>query len=118
CDPLSLHDALPIWFYFGKQPSELNLAEAIFLTSIIPSPKRYRASFDSYGNLRSYKAGYYRLIAGHMLRRGLISREQYDNLHPNVQLYGRARDIIVTAPDAGQVDTTEFELQTIDLLDF
>jgi hypothetical protein len=105
-------------FYFGKQPNELNLAEAIFLTSIIPSPKRFRSSFDSYGNLRSYKAGYYRLIAGHMLRRGLISREEYDNLYPNVRLYGRARDIIVTAPDVEYEDTTEFELRTIDLLDF
>lgn len=105
-------------FYFGKQPSELNLAEAIFLTSIIPSPKRYRASFDSYGNLRSWKAGYYRLIGGIMARRGLISQEDYDNLQPNVTLYGRARDLIVTAPDADYEDTTEFELETIDLLGF
>ena len=105
-------------FYFGKQPSELNLAEAIFLTSIIPSPKRYRSSFDSYGNLRSWKGGYYRLIGGIMARRGLISQEEYDSLQPNVQLYGRARDLIVTAPDAEFEDTTEFELQTIDLLDF
>ncbi|WP_018478346.1 biosynthetic peptidoglycan transglycosylase [Pontibacter roseus] len=105
-------------FYFGKQPSELNLAESIFLTSIIPSPKRYRSSFDSYGNLRSWKGGYYRLIGGIMARRGLISQEEYDNLQPNVRLYGRARDLIVTAPDAEYEDTTEFELQTIDLLDF
>lgn len=107
-------------FYFGKQPSELNLAEAIFLTSIIPSPKRYRSSFDSYGNLRSYKGGYYRLIGGIMRRRGLISQEEYENLTPNVQLYGRARDLIVTAQDSTVVeeDTTRFELETIDLLDF
>ncbi len=105
-------------FYFGKQPSELNLAEAIFLTSIIPSPKNYRASFDSYGNLRSWKRGYFRLISGIMLRRGLISRAAYDGLYPNVQLYGRARDLIVTAPDAVVEDSTEFELETIDLLDF
>lgn len=105
-------------FYFGKQPSELNLAESIFLTSIIPSPKRYRSSFDSYGNLRSWKGGYYRLIGGIMARRGLISQEDYDNLQPNVRLYGRARDLIVTAPDATYEDTTEFELETIDLLGF
>ncbi|MCC9136130.1 transglycosylase domain-containing protein [Pontibacter silvestris] len=108
-------------FYFGKQPSELNLAEAIFLTSIIPSPKRFRSSFDSYGNLRPYKSGYYRLIGGNMLRRGLISREVYDSLSPNVQLYGRARDLIVTAQDTSvveEMDTTQFELNTIDLLDF
>ncbi|WP_345157631.1 biosynthetic peptidoglycan transglycosylase [Pontibacter saemangeumensis] len=107
-------------FYFGKQPSELNLAEAIFLTSIIPSPKRYRSSFDSYGNLRSYKGGYYRLIGGIMRRRGLISQEEYENLTPNVSLYGRARDLIVTAQDTTAVeeDTTRFELETIDLLEF
>ena len=107
-------------FYFGKQPSELNLAEAIFLTSIIPSPKRYRASFDSYGNLRSYKGGYYRLIGGMMRRRGQISQEEYENLYPNVRLYGRARDLIVTAQDTSVVeqDTTQYELETIDLLDF
>ncbi|RIJ34156.1 penicillin-binding protein [Pontibacter oryzae] len=107
-------------FYFGKQPSELNLAEAIFLTSIIPSPKRYRSSFDSYGNLRSYKSGYYRLIGGIMRRRGKISQEEYEALSPNVRLYGRARDLIVTARDSSVVeeDTTQFELETIDLLDF
>ncbi|RDV15943.1 penicillin-binding protein [Pontibacter diazotrophicus] len=107
-------------FYFGKQPSELNVAEAIFLTSIIPSPKRFRASFDSYGNLRSHKHGYYRLIGGHMRRRGLITQEEYENLYPNVRLYGRARDLIVTAQDTSVVeeDTTQYELETIDLLDF
>lgn len=107
-------------FYFGKQPSELNLAEAIFLTSIIPSPKRYRNSFDSYGNLRSHKGYYYRLIGGIMRRRGLITEEEYNNLYPNVRLYGRARDLIVTSRDtsATEQDTTQFELETIDLLDF
>jgi hypothetical protein len=105
-------------FYFGKQPSELNLAESIFLTSIIPSPKRYRSSFDNYGNLRSWKGGYYRLIGGIMARRGLISQTEYENLQPNVRLYGRARDLIVTAPDASYEDTTQFELKTIDMLGF
>ncbi|MEJ8801655.1 biosynthetic peptidoglycan transglycosylase [Pontibacter sp. H249] len=105
-------------FYFGKQPNELSLNEAIFLTSIIPSPKRFRSSFDSYGNLRSHKGYYYRLVGGIMRRRGLITQEEYEYLYPNVTLYGRARDIIVTAPDAGDEDTTQFELETIDLLDF
>ncbi len=105
-------------FYFGKQPSELNLAEAIFLTSIIPSPKRYRSSFDSYGNLRSHKGYYYRLIGGIMRRRGLITQEEHENLYPNVTLYGRARDLIVTSIDTTQqeeLDTSEFELETIDM---
>ena len=55
-----------------------------------------------------------------MRRRGLISQAEYENLYPNVTLYGRARDLIVTAPDTSlveEVDTSEFELETIDLLD-
>ncbi|WP_114783131.1 biosynthetic peptidoglycan transglycosylase [Botryobacter ruber] len=108
-------------FYFGKQPSELTLAEAIFLTSIIPSPKKYRSSFDSYGNLRSWKGGYFRLIAGIMLRRGKITQEEYDNLTPNVQLYGRARDLIVTEklPEGEEEEEEpEYELKPIDMLGF
>ena len=108
-------------FFFEKYPSELNLAESLFLTSIIPQPKAYRYSFDAYGNLRNRPRYFFRLISGIMLRRGLISREEYDNLYPHVNLAGRARDLIVTAtppPDTTAVDSLQIDLVTpIDLLD-
>ncbi|WP_233219090.1 biosynthetic peptidoglycan transglycosylase [Adhaeribacter arboris] len=108
-------------FFFEKYPSELNLAESLFLTSIIPRPKAYRYSFDAYGNLRSRPRYFFKLISGIMLRRGLISREDYDNLYPHVNLAGRARDLIVTAtpqPDTTAVDSLQIDLVTpIDLLD-
>ncbi|RDC63386.1 biosynthetic peptidoglycan transglycosylase [Adhaeribacter pallidiroseus] len=108
-------------FFFEKYPSELNLAESLFLTSIIPRPKAYRYSFDAYGNLRNRPRYFFRLISGIMLRRGLISREEYDNLYPHVNLAGRARDLIVTAtppPDTTAVDSLQIDLVTpIDLLD-
>jgi membrane peptidoglycan carboxypeptidase len=84
-------------FYFGKDPADLNLSESIYLASIVPKPKAFKYSFDKYGNLRGSVANYYRLISGIMVRRGLISQAEYENLQPRVNLYGRARDLIVTA---------------------
>lgn len=103
-------------FFYGKQPSQLTLGESIFLAHIIPKPKAYKSSFDAYGNLRPKVAWYFRLISGIMLRRGHISQEEYDSLAPQVSLYGRARDLIVTAPDT-TLATDSVELAPIDLLD-
>jgi len=90
-------------FFFAKQPHQLNLSESLYLTSIIPKPKAYKFSFDSYGNLRSRSRYYFRLIAGIMRQRGLISENVYHSMYPAVNLQGRARDIIVTATP---IDTT------------
>ncbi len=112
-------------FYFSKHPSQLNLAESLFLASIVPSPKLYRYSFDAYGNLRSRPRYYFRLISGIMLRKGLISNSDHYSLYPSVNLQGRARSIIVTAtapPDTTVVESLPIELDVdldapIDLLD-
>ena len=101
-------------FYFAKQPSELSLAESIFLTYIIPKPKAYRSAFTASGHLRPGLSRYYRFISGIMLRRGLISREDYDSLQADVYLDGRARDIIVTEPEI-QVVPDDEEEQNIDI---
>lgn len=100
-------------FYFAKEPSQLNLAESLYLTSIIPQPKAYKYSFDAYGNLRSRPRYYFRLIAGIMRKRGLISDYDFHALYPAVNLQGRARSLIVTArPPA---DTAVTDSLTIDL---
>nr|WP_243900227.1 biosynthetic peptidoglycan transglycosylase [Hymenobacter defluvii] len=108
-------------FYFAKQPANLNLSESLYLASIIPKPKFYRYSFDSYGNLRGSARYFYRLIAGLMARKGLIPQEDYDNLSLGVALNGPARKYIVTAVDTVRTvvpaDTAQFEpLDLIDLL--
>jgi membrane peptidoglycan carboxypeptidase len=86
-------------FYFLKHPSELTLAESIFLASIVPRPKLFRYSFDEFGNLRGYLEGYYRLLAGIMLRRGQITQTEYDSLTPHIVLQGPARDLVLP-PDS------------------
>jgi membrane peptidoglycan carboxypeptidase len=99
-------------FYFAKHPSQLNLAESLYLTSIIPKPKAYRYSFDAYGNLRSRPRYYFRLIAGIMHKKGLISGNDFYSLYPAVNLQGRARSLIVTATP---LDTTVVDSLSIDL---
>ncbi len=63
-------------FYFNKQPANLNLSESLYLASIIPSPKRYRAGFNQYGEMRGSARYFQRLIAQLMARRGYISTEE------------------------------------------
>ncbi len=83
------------YFYFAKKPSELDLAESIFLAHLLPHPKWYRSSFDEQGQLKTNLTDYYRVMSNFMLKKNLISQEQYDNLKPEVILNGPARDLII-----------------------
>jgi hypothetical protein len=93
-------------FYFNKQPSQLNLAESIYLASIIPAPKSFRRSFDENGQLKPRMAGYYKLVAGRLALRGKIPQEEADSLQPVVTLSGAALHIVVP-PDTLNIE--EFE---------
>ena len=108
-------------FYYGKQPSELNLDESLYLISIIPKPKYYRQSFDSYGGLRGSTRWFFRLIANLMEEKGLITSDQRGSVNYAVNLNGPARTYIVTARDTARTvqpgDTAQFTpLNLIDLL--
>jgi hypothetical protein len=86
-------------FYFNKMPSQLNLNECIFLTSIIPRPKGFKYAFDTTGHLRNHYAGYYKLLSGIMLRREQISPFDTLDLKPDVELTGPAK-LLLTKPVA------------------
>lgn len=81
-------------FYFDKRPSQLTVEEAIFLASIVPKPKHFLSSFDADGRLRESLAGYYRLIAERLARKGLITEEEAANIRPVVELKGEARRLL------------------------
>ena len=78
-------------FYFNKDASKLNLAEAIFMASIIPRPKWFKYNFDETGHLRASMADYYRLVSAKMLSKGWISTQDADRLVPDVELKGPAK---------------------------
>ena len=110
-------------FYYGKRPDELNLAESLYLASIIPKPKYARYSFDAYGGLRRSTRYFFRLIAEIMATRGLISGNERENLPYALALNGPARQYMhfATRPDTTRstaaADSSQFEpLNLIDLL--
>lgn len=78
-------------FYFNKDVSQITPSEAIYMASIIPRPKKFFYSFSDSGNLRHNMQGYYNIIAGKLLRRGIISQQEFDNIHPSVHLEGMAK---------------------------
>ena len=61
-------------YYFAKEPSQLNLAECIFMASIIPKPKQVRYCFDGL-RLKPYYEDFYRIILDRLVDRGLISSD-------------------------------------------
>ncbi len=93
-------------FYFSKKPADLTLSESIFLASLLPHPKWFKYSFDKEGNLKPYLADYYRVVSNFLLRKELISQNQYDSIIPNVQLSGVAREQVVPT-DSIPVDEDE-----------
>lgn len=62
-------------YYFGKQPSQLNIGEAIYLANIVPKPKSSLYAWQSDGALKPYMIKYFNFIGGIMTRRGLISND-------------------------------------------
>ena len=84
-------------FYFGKYPSQLTLEESIYLSSIIPRPKTFRYTFDKEGRMKTYLKGYFDLVANRMLKKEIITQQQRDSLHFEIQLKGPALQLVVPA---------------------
>lgn len=96
-------------FYFAKQPFQLNLAESIYLASIIPRPKYFKYNFDKEGKLKPYLSSYYKLITTRMLAKTWITHFDTLNLQPQVLLKGQALKLILPneslpADSAGSVN--------------
>lgn len=96
-------------FYFKKDVAKLTLAESIYLASIIPKPKWFRYSFDENGALRTYLQSYYSLVSGKMLRKEWISQEEFDQLKPEIELKGPARELVLPADSIPTEDIPDWE---------
>lgn len=87
-------------YYFDKRPSQLTAEEAIFLASIIPKPKHFRSSFTEEMKLKENMAGYYRLIAGRLVKKGLISEQEAENIRPDIDITGTAQNDLSASKDS------------------
>jgi membrane peptidoglycan carboxypeptidase len=90
-------------FYFDKEPSELTLNEAIFLASIIPSPKRFANSFDHAGQLKEREFWYFNRIAERLCKKGSITEQQKAEFVPVVVLSGIASQQLTIVKDSAGV---------------
>lgn len=79
-------------FYFKKEPKDLTISEAIFMTSIIPRPKKFIWSFDEELHLKPYLSHYYNLITEKLLRHEIITPQDTVGMKPDVELKGAARN--------------------------
>lgn len=105
-------------FYFDKDVKEININEAIFLASIIPSPKRALYSFDENYQLKPSLEGYYRLLAGRFRVKGLINEQEEAKIRPVVTLGSQAKRLIKerdTSSLLNNADSTIFNLSQGDL---
>ena len=80
-------------FYFDRDARELTLDQSLFLSTIIPSPSRWRWRFDSNGSVRPYVKAQMHFIGRAMIAKGWLSPEALppaDSLR--VELAGPARE--------------------------
>ncbi len=63
-------------FYFAKDPADLTLDEALFLTVLVPSPSRWRSRVDAHGELRPWARAQMAFIARKMSTREVLAPER------------------------------------------
>jgi len=99
-------------FYFKKKPSQLKLNEAIYLASIIPSPKYFKYTFKQPNVLTDYYAWFYKRLPDVMVRRNQILPSDTIGLKAEVKITGIAKRFL-TKPDSLKVDSTFFNDEPI-----
>ncbi|HWB62641.1 MAG TPA: biosynthetic peptidoglycan transglycosylase, partial [Chitinophagales bacterium] len=84
-------------FYFNKKPSQLSLAESIFLAAIIPNPRSFRYQFDKQGHVKGYISDFSHLLVNRMFMRNLLTPADTTGFTPNIELKGIALQMVVPA---------------------
>lgn len=97
-------------YYFNKDVSKITLPEALFISSIVPRPKKFKYLFGPDLKLKPFMDGYFRFVSGKMLERGYITQADYDSLKPEVSLTGPAKYLLSVAVDSIATDSTGNEI--------
>ncbi|HNX08170.1 MAG TPA: transglycosylase domain-containing protein, partial [Bacteroidales bacterium] len=92
-------------YYFQKKPSQLSMAESIYLASIIPKPRWFKSSFDENGKLSLRNQGYFSLIAGKMIDKGTATPQDTIDMIKKVEIKGQSKIFMAK-------DTTHFKIDS------
>jgi membrane peptidoglycan carboxypeptidase len=80
-------------WYFDRDPADLTIDEALFLTTLIPSPARWRSRLDASGALRPWERAQMHFIGRAMVAKGWLAPESLPSSDLLwVELRGPARD--------------------------
>ena len=93
-------------YYFQKKPSQLSLAESIFLASIIPKPRWFKSSFDENGKLALRYQPYFSLVANKMIDKGSAMPQDTLDMIKKVEIRGRSKIFMAK-------DTTHFKIDSV-----
>jgi hypothetical protein len=99
-------------YYFNKAPADLNLQESLFLSGIVPFPKRFKGVFEYNGVPRAYFANYMQRMKEIMVSRNRLMPEDTTGVDAHIFLTGAASNVFVL-PDTLITDTLqpeEFEI--------
>jgi membrane peptidoglycan carboxypeptidase len=94
-------------YYFNKRPSDLSIAESIFLAMIVPRPKYFYWQFDDAGHLKKHTQSYFKHIATHMCRREVISEDEKNTITNDILLTGVAKDALKIKVDSLPSDSLQ-----------
>ncbi|AWM13179.1 glycosyl transferase [Flavobacterium sediminis] len=102
-------------FYFDKSAKDLSLEESLFLTSIVPKPKKFIWQFDAYGNLKKQVSDRNKFIESVMLKRGLITPND-TLIKPSFSIKGPAKKYLkIAIQDSIVPDSISTDLLILDL---
>ena len=97
-------------FYFQKKPTDLTLKECLFLTTIIPKPRKFMWQFDTEGRLKSFASQQQKFLGNLMLRRGILTPEDTIGQSIPLQLTGSAHSLLkLKVQDSIALDSLDVE---------
>jgi hypothetical protein len=85
-------------YYFDRDPRSVPVADALFLTTVVPAPTRWRGRLDAAGGLRRFERAQMHFIGRAMVAKGWLPP---DSLPPadslRIELGGTARSVVFPA---------------------
>jgi membrane peptidoglycan carboxypeptidase len=88
-------------YYFGRDASRLTPDQALFLTTVIPAPTKWRYRFDAAGELRPFERAQMHFIGRAMVKKGWLAEGELpaaDSLR--VEITGAARELLLPGKGA------------------
>jgi membrane peptidoglycan carboxypeptidase len=83
-------------YYFGHDARRLSVDEALFLTTVIPAPNKWRYRLDESGVLRPFEREQMHFIGRAMIAKGWLAPDALPPVESlRIEIRGPARDALI-----------------------